>query len=146
MVVTPMSVAVVTFYAGLNGLIALVLALWVVRQRGKTKTNLGTGGHPAMEQAIRAHGNFIEYVPLILLLLLLLELGGLAPLWIHLMGTALTLGRILHPWGLLTKPGESFGRAAGMILTWLTLLAALTLCIIRGAMALAASASAGVIG
>jgi uncharacterized protein len=137
MVVTPLSVAVVTFYAGLNALIALVLAILVVRQRGKTKTNLGTGGHPAMERAIRAHGNFIEYVPLILLLMLLLELGGLAPLWIHLMGIALTLGRVLHAWGLSTSPGESFGRAVGIGLTWLVLLVALTLCIIRGAMALA---------
>jgi uncharacterized protein len=139
MVVTPMSVAVVTFYAGLNGLIALVLAALVVRQRGKTKTGLGTGGHPAMEQAIRVHGNFIEYVPLILILLLLLELGGLAPLWLHLMGITLTLGRILHAWGLTISPRESFGRAVGTTLTWLTLLVAFTLCIIRGAMALAAS-------
>ncbi len=146
MVLTPMSVAVVTFYAGINGLIALVLVVLVVRQRGKTKTGLGTGGHLALEQAIRVHGNFIEYVPLILILLLLLELGGLAPLWLHLMGIALTLGRILHAWGLSTSPGESFGRAAGTTLTWLTLLAAFTLCIVRGAIALVASASAGVIG
>jgi uncharacterized protein len=146
MVVTPMSVAVVTFYAGLNGLIALVLVVLVVRQRGKTKTGLGTGGHLALEQAIRVHGNFIEYVPLILILMLLLELGGLAPLWLHLMGIALTLGRILHAWGLSTSPGESFGRAAGTTLTWLTLLAAFTLCIVRGALALLGSASSGVIG
>lgn len=146
MVVTPMSVAVVTFYAGINGLIALVLVVLVVRQRGKTKTGLGTGGHLALEQAIRVHGNFVEYVPLILILLLLLELGGLAPLWLHLMGIALTLGRILHAWGLSTSPGESFGRAAGTTLTWLTLLAAFALCIVRGAIALVASASAGVIG
>jgi uncharacterized membrane protein YecN with MAPEG domain len=61
-------------------------------------------------------------------------------LWLHLMGIALTLGRILHAWGLSTSPGESFGRAAGTTLTWLTLLAALTLCIVRGAVALVASA------
>lgn len=146
MVVTPMSVAVVTFYAGINGLIALVLVVLVVRQRGKTKTGLGTGGHLALEQAIRVHGNFIEYVPLILILLLLLELGGLAPLWLHLMGIALTLGRILHAWGLSTSPGESFGRAAGTTLTWLTLLAAFTLCIVRGAMMLAGTLQAATIG
>lgn len=138
MVVTPMSVAVVTFYAGLNALIALVLAVQVVR--------LGTGGHVVLEQAIRVHGNFVEYVPLILILLLLLELGGLAPLWLHPMGIALTLGRILHAWGLSTSPGESFGRAVGTGLTWATLLVALTLCIIRGAAALAGSGSAGVMG
>jgi uncharacterized protein len=146
MVVTPMSVAVVTFYAGLNGLIAFLLVVLVVRERGKTKTSLGTGGHVTLEQAVRAHGNFVEYVPLILILLLLLELGGLAPLWLHLMGIALTLGRVLHAWGLLTSPRESFGRFGGTALTWMTLLVALTLCIVRGAMMLAGHASAGVIG
>ena len=130
------SVAIVTFYAGLNALIALALVLLVERQRLKTRTMFGTGGHPALEQAIRAHGNFVEYVPLILLLLLLLELGGLRPLWLHVLGIALTIGRILHAWGLSTSPGRSFGRAVGTGLTWLTLVAALILCIARGAMAL----------
>jgi uncharacterized membrane protein YecN with MAPEG domain len=130
------SVAIVTFYAGLNALIALVLVFLVERQRLKTRTMLGAGGHPALEQAIRAHGNFVEYVPLILLLLLLLELGGLRPRWLHVLGIVLTLARILHAWGLSTNPGRSFGRAAGAGLTWLTLLAALVLCIVRGAAAL----------
>jgi uncharacterized membrane protein YecN with MAPEG domain len=131
------SVAIVMFYAGLNALIALVLALRVVRLRSTTKTDLGTGGHPALERAIRAHGNFIEYVPLILVLLLLLELSGLGAIWLHAMGIALTLGRILHAWSLSTNPGESFGRLSGIFLTWLTLLAALILCIVRGGAALA---------
>ena len=137
MVLTPMSVAVVTFYAGILGLICLVLAVLVVRQRGKTNTGLGTGGHLALEQAIRVHANFVEYVPLILILLLLLELSGLPPLWLHVMGIALVVGRVLDAWGLSGNPNESFGRAAGITLTWLTLLVALALCIIRGAMMLA---------
>jgi uncharacterized membrane protein YecN with MAPEG domain len=53
------------------------------------------------------------------------------------MGIALVVGRVLHAWGLSGNPNESFGRAAGITLTWLTLLAALVLCIIRGAMMLA---------
>ena len=136
------SVSIVMFYAGLNALIALVLALLVTRQRGITKTSLGTGGHPALERAVRAHGNFIESVPLILLLLLLLELAGMSALWLHTMGVALTLGRILHGWGLSAN-SESFGRAAGIVLTWLVLLAALILCIARGGAALAAGTVPG---
>ncbi len=123
---------IVTFYAGLNGLIALVLALLVVRLRVKTKTDLGTGGHLTLEQAIRAHGNFIEYVPIILLLLLLLELCGTRPIVLHALGAALTVGRLLHAWGLHTTPGESAGRAAGIFLTWATLLIAAVLAIVRG--------------
>jgi uncharacterized membrane protein YecN with MAPEG domain len=127
-----MPLAIVTFYAGLNALIALVLGLNVVRLRFKTKINLGTGGNPALEQAIRAHGNCIEYVPFILLLVLLLALGGLSALWLHILGGVLTIARVLHAWGLLSNPGESLGRSSGITLTWLTMLAALFLAILRG--------------
>jgi uncharacterized membrane protein YecN with MAPEG domain len=142
MVLAPSSVAIVTFYAGLNALIALVLVGLVFRQRQKTRTIFGTGGHLSLEQAIRAHGNFVEYVPLILILLLLLELGGLGATWLHAMGIALTVARVLHAWGLSTTHRASFGRFTGTLLTIATLLAALILCILRGAMMLAAGAPA----
>jgi hypothetical protein len=119
-----MPLPIVSLYAGINGLIALALAVRVVRQRSKTGTSLGSGGHAALEQAIRVHGNFIEYVPLVLILLALLELDGTPALRLHVLGAALTLGRILHAWGLSSKPGLSFGRSAGIALTWATLLAA----------------------
>ncbi|MGO8915262.1 MAG: MAPEG family protein [Stellaceae bacterium] len=131
-----MPVAIVAFYAGLNALIALVLAVLVVRQRARTDTVFGAGDSPALQQAIRAHGNLIEYAPLILLLLLLLALIGLGTPWLHGLGLLLTLGRLLHAWGLSTNPGQSFGRSAGIFLTWLTLAVALVLCVVLGAMAI----------
>ena len=131
-----MSVAIVAFYAGLNGLLALVLAINVVRLRAQTRTDLGHGGHRVLEQAQRAHGNLIEYVPIILLLLLLLAMTGLAAAWLHALGIALTVARLLHAWGLLSSPGASVGRLAGATLTFLTLLAAAILAIIQGAAAL----------
>lgn len=144
MVLTPASVAIVTFYAGILGLIALLLAILVVVQRAKTRTSLGSGGHASLERAIRVHGNFSEYVPLILLLLVVLELGGLRPLWLHAMGIALVLGRVLHAWGLTASSGTSAGRFLGIVLTWTTLGVALALCIIRGAMALVGAAQAAI--
>jgi uncharacterized protein len=131
-----MPVAIVGFYAGVNALIVLTLAVLVVRQRGRTKTVFGAGDSPALQQAIRAHGNIIEYAPLTLLLLLVLALLDLGALWLHGLGIALTLGRVLHAWGLSTNPGTSFGRSAGILLTWVTLAAALVLCIVLGAMAM----------
>jgi uncharacterized membrane protein YecN with MAPEG domain len=131
-----MSVAIVAFYAGLNGLLALVLAINVVRLRAQTRTDLGHGGHRVLEQAQRAHGNLIEYVPIILLLLLLLAMTGLAAAWLHALGIALTAARLLHAWGLLGSPGASAGRLAGATLTFLTMLAAAILAIIQGAAAL----------
>src|SRR6185437_1884279 len=131
-----MPLPIVSLYAGINGLIALALAVRVVRQRSKTGTSLGSGGHAALEQAIRVHGNFIEYVPLVLILLTLLELDGTPALRLHVLGAALTLGRILHAWGLSSKPGLSFGRSAWIALTWATLLAATISTLLAGLRAL----------
>ena len=135
-----LNVGVVAFYAGLNGLIALVLAFLVLRQRRRFRVGIGSGGHPALEQAMRAQANFVEYAPLILLLLLFLALTGLATAWLHALGVALTLGRALHAWGLSTKPGWSPGRFFGTALTLLTLLAVAILCLVHGAAAIAGRA------
>jgi len=131
-----MPVAIVAFYAGLNALIMLVLAVLVTRQRVLTDTMIGAGERPQMQLAIRAHGNSAENTPIILLLMLLLALTGVAALWLHGLGIALTVGRVLHAWGLSHDPGRSFGRFSGMFLTWGVMIAALALCIVVGARSL----------
>ena len=55
--------------AGLLGLLAAILTLNIGRLRGKKKINLGDGGDPEMQAAVRAHANLIEFVPLCLLLI-----------------------------------------------------------------------------
>jgi uncharacterized membrane protein YecN with MAPEG domain len=131
-----MQIAVIAFYAGLNALIGLVLAFNVVRLRFKHRVNLGTGGNAVVEQAVRAHGNFAEYVPFILLLMLIDAMGGESLYWLHGMGIALTLARLLHPWGLLGNPGTSVGRFSGINLTWIVMIVALIRCLILGVAAL----------
>ena len=112
---------VTALYAGLNGLILLVLAIRVARQRGISKVGIGTGGDAALERAFRIHGNAVENIPIVLILLGLAEACGSSLVLLHGMGIALTLGRLLHAWGLMRSPNESFGRAAGISLTWLAL-------------------------
>ena len=128
-----MPVAITLFYAGVNGLIALGLAFLVTRQRRKSGTTLGGGGNPALERAIRAHANFIEYVPLILLLMLLLELCGTPPIRLHALGAGLVLARLLHGWGLSHSSGLSFGRVSGIVLTWIILASASVAAVLNGA-------------
>ena len=55
--------------AGLLGLLAVSLTVSVGRLRMQKKIYLGDGGDPEMLAAIRAHGNFMEYVPLCLALI-----------------------------------------------------------------------------
>ncbi|HKX10797.1 MAG TPA: MAPEG family protein [Stellaceae bacterium] len=112
---------ITALYAGINGLILLVLAIRVARQRGISKVGLGTGGDSVLERAVRIHGNAAESIPIILILLGLAEACGSKPWLLHGMGIALTLGRLLHIWGLTQSSGTSFGRVAGMSLTWLAL-------------------------
>jgi uncharacterized protein len=114
---------ITALYAGINGLILLVLAIRVARQRGRSQVGLGTGGDATLERAMRIHGNAVESIPIVLILLGLAEACGSNPWLLHGIGVALTLGRLLHVWGLTQSSGVSFGRAAGMSLTWLALAA-----------------------
>ena len=109
-------------YAGVAGLMVLLLAWLVVRARWRYKTSLGVGTEPGMERAVRAHANFIEYVPLALVLLLLAELNGLPAALLHAAGALLLASRALHAWGLSRVSGRSFGRFYGTAGTWLVLL------------------------
>ena len=117
-----MSVAVTALYAGLLGLVLMVLSWRVVKARRGAGVSLGTGDDPALQRAVRAHGNFVEYVPLGLVLLLLGEIAGAWPWLLHLLGSMLLLGRLLHAWGLSGSDGPNFGRYWGTLLTWLMIL------------------------
>jgi uncharacterized protein len=75
-------------------------------------------------QRIRVHGNFTEYVPMGLVLMLVLELNGAAHGLLHALGASLFAARVLHAFGLGTSTGTSPGRFGGTVLTWLTLLVA----------------------
>ena len=113
----------VALYTGLNILLLIVLAVNVSLNRRRSKISLGIGTDPGLEQACRAHGNATESIPAALIGLALLGLLGTGTLVIHALGIALTLGRGLHAYGLLTEPGRSFGRLIGTALSWLVLLA-----------------------
>lgn len=111
-------------YASILGLIFLFLSINVVRLRASTKTSLGHGGDTDLEGAARAHGNFAEYVPFILILVGLLELQGANETLIRSLGGGLIVARLLHAYGLISSSLPNFGRAAGAMLTWAVLLVA----------------------
>ena len=83
-------------YAGLLGLVFLGLTVRVVRRRGAVKAALGDGGDVVLERRIRAHGNFAEFVPLVLVLMTLLELQSVSVWILHLVGACLLVGRVIH--------------------------------------------------
>ena len=108
-------------YGGLLGLLFLLLSFWVVRRRAQFKVMIGEGEAPEMLSAIRAHGNFAEYVPLTLLLMALCELAGVGALWLHLGGGLLLVGRILHAIGIQIPRAPNKPRLFGTLFFWLSL-------------------------
>ena len=113
-------------YAGLLALLMLGLAARIPPLRFKARVGIGDGDDPALARAIRVHGNFVETVPMALVLLGLVEANGLAAPWLHALGMALVAGRVAHAAGLSRSTGPSAARTAGMVATWgVTLLTAL---------------------
>ena len=108
-------------YGGLLGLLFLLLSFWVVKRRAQFKVMIGEGEAPEMLSAIRAHGNFAEYVPLTLLLMALCELAGVGALWLHLGGVLLLAGRILHAIGIQIPRAPNKPRLFGTLFFWLSL-------------------------
>lgn len=104
------------FYAGLLGGWLIFLLLSVVRMRIKLKVGLSHGGKKELLKTMRIHGNFIETVPYVLLLMLLLEGLGFAPWLLHAYGVLLILSRVLHWNGISKSTALSFGRRAGTMI------------------------------
>ena len=105
-------------YAALCALIVLALALRVIALRWSTKTGIGDGGDRRLARAIRVHGNAVEYVPLALILMLVVELGGAGHALVHGCGIALVAARLAHAFGLARSAGASPGRLVGTTATF----------------------------
>lgn len=104
-------------YVGLGALLLFGLTVAVSRERARHRVMLGDGDVPSLRQAMRAHGNCAETLPILLLIVVAVEMAG-APAWVvHVFGVAAIVARALHAQGLLVTEGVSFGRFTGMILT-----------------------------
>lgn len=116
MIITPL-------YAGLLAVWLLILSWRVVLGRqAKDGPGLGDGGNPNMLRRIRGQANFVEYVPIILVLMAFLELGGW-PAWVlHALGLTLLVARLLHGYALSFSDHFQFGRFWGTLLTFVLLL------------------------
>ncbi|KAH9246261.1 hypothetical protein BASA81_016216 [Batrachochytrium salamandrivorans] len=79
-----------------------------------------------LTQAIRAHGNFIENVPLMLVLVGLAEMNGLEKIYVHSILGLFMLGRVMHVHGMTSHFNSlGLGRINGffglLLFSWLEL-------------------------
>ena len=112
---------ITSFYAALLTFLYLVLSANVIRGRLRYRIGLGDAGQDVMRRLVRSHGNFAEYVPLALLLMLLLEMTGHGPVALHALGALLLVGRVSHALGLGLTDGPSPWRLIGMLCTFAVL-------------------------
>ncbi|MGE4327823.1 MAG: MAPEG family protein [Pseudodonghicola sp.] len=116
-----MTLTITALYAGLAGLLYLLLSAHVIKQRIATHQSLGDGGDDTLNRRIRAHANFAEYAPLTLILIAAFEAqGGAAPL-VHLAGIALLLSRAMHAYGM-QGDSHAWGRKYGIVTCFLLIL------------------------
>lgn len=106
-------------YAALCALLVMILAFRVVRRRQAARIVLGHGEDAELLRLMRVHANAVEYIPLALLLLLLLEINQTKPVLLHVFGIVLVAARCYHAFGLTSTPGVSRGRVIGTAVTWL---------------------------
>jgi uncharacterized protein len=115
LIVTSIITAVLT-------IIFVKLSFAVIGLRRKNQVGLGSGGHEGLERAIRAQGNFAEYVPFGIILIACLELNG-APWWlVAIPGITLIIGRLIHAVGINVPPPDFSKRVLGMKFTFATLI------------------------
>ncbi len=112
-----MTLSVTPVYAAALTALFLVLSARVITYRRAQKVSLGDGGDRVLERRMRAQGNFAEYAPLGLILLLGAELAGAQPLWLHLTGLLLLTGRLMHGVGFSFLTQNMPLRVGGMVLT-----------------------------
>jgi uncharacterized membrane protein YecN with MAPEG domain len=102
-------VPISALYAGLFGLLAVLLANNVLR--GRVRASRLPKWSP--DAQLRVQANFVENVPLALAMLLILELQHTPAMALHAFGAALLLCRVLHAWGLGSNAGPNYPRLIG---------------------------------
>ncbi len=102
---------------------AIIVNLWlgirIGRLRMAEKIIHGDGGNEALIRRMRAQANFIENVPLTLILIAAIELTGKGGTWLAIVGAVFMLARVSHLLGM-DNPNANPARAVGMMVTMLT--------------------------
>ncbi|UZW54662.1 MAPEG family protein [Sphingobium sp. JS3065] len=120
--------------AGACALLNMWLGIRCTRIRIADQVLHGDGGSTLLVKRMRAHANFVEYVPVTLILFALVELAVGTSIWLWGAALILVVARIAHAFGMdADKP--TVWRGGGATLTWLVMvgMAATALIIAYGA-------------
>lgn len=121
-------------YAGIMGILYFLLSANVIKLRTKLKVGIGHDTNPEcpLFRAVRIHSNFSEYVPFIILLMLMDEMTGRSSMFVHAFGIALIVSRVSHFVAITKSHRGSNLRVFGATVTFAVMLVLSFLLIIKG--------------
>lgn len=114
-----MILPIVLTATGAAALLNIWLAVRVGQVRTREKVSIGDGGNEAVIRRMRAHSNFVEFTPIVLILIAVIELAkGTSPTWLWVAAAVYIIGRILHALGMDDLPkGRMIGTMTTMLVT-----------------------------
>ena len=119
---TPLNLEPTMLIAAIAAVLHVIFTLRVGGYRFSSNISLGDGGDKELLNRIRGHGNFVEQVPIALVLLLLNDLNGLSDTAMYSLGGVLLVSRIVHYLMIIIRSPPMVLRPLSMIGTLGTIL------------------------
>lgn len=110
-----MQMPITLMYASIFAIFALVLSFKAGSTRGKTGISVLFGEPVDMNlvEKVRRHQNFLEYVPIFLIVFAAIEINGGSSMFLYIVGDLMILARIAHAIGLKHDNMGHIGRLIG---------------------------------
>lgn len=110
-----MQIPITLMYASIFAIFALVLSFGAGSARGRSGASILFGDPPDMELAekVRRHQNFLEYVPIFMIVFGAIEANGGSSMFLFIVGDLLIIARIAHAIGLKHDNMAHIGRLIG---------------------------------
>jgi uncharacterized membrane protein YecN with MAPEG domain len=112
-------IPITAVFTGILAVMLVGVSIRVTVLRAKKKISFFDGGDKELGAAMRVQGNFIEYVPMALALMGLIEWLGTKHWIVYLFGIVLLVARLTHAWGLYSDVFQA--RVVGTSASWLLL-------------------------
>ncbi|MBM3503497.1 MAG: hypothetical protein FJX65_06435 [Alphaproteobacteria bacterium] len=116
-------------YAGILGVLLVILSLMVSADRTRAKVDIGAqGGDDQFQRRNRAQGNLAEYLAAGIFLIFLVEMSGAAAWIVHALGIVFCTARVGHAVSILGKIAAL--RVLSATLTYGVIAVASVLCVV----------------
>lgn len=117
-----MALQITATYAAVLALMMIGLSMYVSARRSKLDTSILYGDDTGLHERIRRHGNFVESVPIALIVIAMGEVSGLPAAWVHTSFLILIASRIIQPIGIRHDQTFTALRLAGNLGTFAAIL------------------------